>query len=101
MTASSFYASSDEKLKTEINQISSQTPEPSVFAFKWKDTSLKSYGFIAQELESQGLSSLVSVSEEDNMKHVDYNATLSLAVGKLQEKVRELEARIAILETKR
>jgi len=103
-TASSFYASSDKKLKTEIKPVSADEPTPSVYSFKWRDTSLQSYGFIAQELELQGYDDLVTTSREDGIKHVDYNAALSLAIGKLQAEVDKMksdyERRISALEEK-
>jgi hypothetical protein len=53
---------------------------------------------IAQELEEMGYSELVDSSGEH--KTVKYSAALSLIVGKLQVKIKELEKEIEILKNK-
>lgn len=98
MYAQSFYASSDERLKTEI-----QTPEitnsvPDIKKFIWKDSSTVSYGFIAQDLENAGYPEIVS--EDDNgFKKVDYNAALSLKIASIQQENEKLKDRIKELES--
>ena len=90
MYANSFYASSDIALKTDIHDIDNSTYIPRVQEFKWKDSSQQSYGFIAQDLEKHGLMDLIEKDDNDHWR-VNYNATLSLAVGDLQKRCDTLE----------
>lgn len=91
MYANSFYASSDIALKTDIHLIDDSTYIPDVKEFKWIDSSMQSYGFIAQDLEEHGLTDLLEKDDNDHWR-VNYNAALSLAVGDLQKRVKSLEA---------
>lgn len=98
MYAQSFYASSDERLKTEIQKIEIKNEVPDIKKFVWKDSSTISYGFIAQELEKAGYPEIVS--EDDNgFKKVDYNAALSLKIASIQKENEELKNKILTLET--
>lgn len=97
-TASGFYQSSDQTLKTNIQSIHNSDNIPQLKSFDWKSDGTHSYGLIAQELEEQGYSELVS--NEGDHKTVNYSAALSLIVGKLQVKIKELEKEIEILKTK-
>ena len=98
MYAQSFYASSDERLKTEIQTIEIENDVPDIKKFVWKDSSAISYGFIAQELEKAGYPEIVS--EDDNgFKKVDYNAALSLKIASIQKENEELKNKILDLET--
>ena len=98
MYAQSFYASSDERLKTEIQTIEIKNDVPDIKKFVWKDSSAISYGFIAQELEKAGYPEIVS--EDDNgFKKVDYNAALSLKIASIQKENEELKNKILNLET--
>lgn len=98
MYAQSFYASSDERLKTEIQTIDIENDVPDIKKFVWKDSSAISYGFIAQELEKAGYPEIVS--EDDNgFKKVDYNAALSLKIASIQKENEELKNKILVLET--
>lgn len=98
MYAQSFYASSDERLKTEIQTIDIENDVPDIKKFVWKDSSAISYGFIAQELEKAGYPEIVS--EDDNgFKKVDYNAALSLKIASIQKENEELKNKILDLET--
>lgn len=98
MYAQSFYASSDERLKTEIQDIEIENDVPDIKKFVWKDTSAISYGFIAQELEKAGYPEIVS--EDDNgFKKVDYNAALSLKIASIQKENEELKNKFLDLET--
>lgn len=90
MYANSFYSSSDVTLKTDIHTIDDSTYIPEVKEFKWIDSSLQSYGFIAQELEQNGLVELLEKDDNDRWR-VNYNAVLSLTVGDLQKRVKTLE----------
>ena len=71
---------------------------PQLKSFDWKSDGSHSYGLIAQELEEQGYSELVS--DEGGQKTVKYSAALSLIVGKLQVKIKELEKEIENLKNK-
>lgn len=94
-----FYESSDSLLKTNIVDINSSDNIPQLKEFDWKEDGSHSYGLIAQELEEQGYSELVS-TKNDGYKTVNYSAALSLIVGKLQVKIKELEKEIEILKNK-
>lgn len=91
--AAHYYENSDIKLKTDIKSILSSDNIPTLREFIWKRDGTKSYGFIAQELESQGYNELVDTAE-DGTKTVNYSAALSLTVAKLQAKINELEEQI-------
>ena len=93
--ANSYYASSDETLKKNIERIEDSDVIPDIYAFDWADNNQHSYGFIAQRLEEQGYPELVS---ESRIKSVNYNAALALTVGKLKAKVEKQDAIIAALQ---
>lgn len=97
--AAHFYENSDIMLKTNIQEILRSDNIPTIKEFDWKEDGSHSYGLIAQELEEQGYSELVSV-KDDGYKTVNYSAALSLIVGKLQVKIRELEKEIENLKNK-
>lgn len=94
--ANSYYATSDERLKDNISNISDSDSIPHAVSFNWKENGKKSYGFIAQDLEKQGLSELVE-TDDNGFKRVDYNSALSLAVAHLQRQNDELKAQVAYL----
>lgn len=93
MFAPHFYESSDQRLKENIQAIINKDNIPQIKEFDWKENGSHSYGLIAQELEEQGYSELVS-TKDDGYKTVNYSAALSLIVGKLQVKIKELEKEI-------
>ncbi len=93
--AAHFYESSDKVLKKNIKSILSSTNIPKIREFDWKDTGEHSYGFIAQELEEQGYSYLVS--EANGKKTVNYTATLALTVAKLQNLINIQNKKISNL----
>ena len=97
--AASFYENSDINLKDDIHPLYSSDNIPQIKEFMWKETGEYSYGLIAQELESMGYSELVK-TKDDGYKAVDYSAALSLIIGKLQLRIKELEDRIKYLESK-
>lgn len=99
ITAPHFYESSDIALKTNIKTIDSYDNIPVLKEFDWKEDGSHSYGLIAQELEALGYTELVN-TKEDGYKTVNYSAALSLIVGKLQNKIAELEKEIEILKNK-
>lgn len=94
-----FYENSDQRLKTNIQAILNKDNIPQIKEFDWKESGEHSYGLIAQELEEQGYSELVS-TKDDGYKTVNYSAALSLIVGKLQVKIKELEKEIEIIKNK-
>lgn len=94
-----FYESSDQRLKENIKAILNKDNIPQIKEFDWKESGEHSYGLIAQELEEQGYSELVS-TKDDGYKTVNYSAALSLIVGKLQVKIKELEKEIENLKNK-
>ena len=96
--AAHFYENSDIKLKTNIETIVSSSNIPQLKSFDWKSDGSHSYGLIAQELEEMGYSELVEDSGDH--KTVNYSAALSLIVGKLQVKIKELEKEIEQLKSK-
>lgn len=98
MYAAHFYESSDIKLKINIENISTTDNIPQLKKFNWKSDGSIGYGLIAQELEEMGYSELVE--EAGDHKTVNYSAALSLIVGKLQVKIKELEKEIEILKNK-
>lgn len=97
--ADHFYENSDATLKTNIKTINTSDNIPQLKSFDWKESGEHSYGLIAQELEEQGYSELVS-TKDDGYKTVNYSAALSLIVGKLQVKIKELEKEIENLKNK-
>lgn len=99
MYAAHFYENSDIQLKTNIQEILRSDNIPQLKEFDWKESGEHSYGLIAQELEEQGYPELVS-TKDDGYKTVNYSAALSLIVGKLQVKIKELEKEIEILKNK-
>lgn len=94
-----FYESSDQRLKENIQAILNKDNIPQIKEFDWKESGEHSYGLIAQELEEQGYSELVN-TKDDGYKTVNYSAALSLIVGKLQVKIKELEKEIETLKNK-
>lgn len=97
--AAHFYENSDIKLKKNIKNISSSDNMPILKEYDWKEDGSHSYGLIAQELEEMGYSELVS-GDENSGRTVNYSAALSLIVGKLQVKIKELEKEIENLKNK-
>ena len=96
--ANHFYENSDINLKTNIETINTSDNIPQLKSFNWKEDGKHSYGLIAQELEEMGYTELVE--ESNGKKTVQYSAALSLIVGKMQVKIKELEKEIEILKNK-
>lgn len=97
--ATNFYTTSDKQFKTNIQKIKDSENCPIIKQFDWKENETRSYGFIAQELEELGYVELVD-TDYNGLKKVNYNAALSLVVGKMQKKIEELEQKIMELENK-
>jgi len=93
MYALSYTSTSDSSLKTNVIEIADATDKVKAIrgvTFDWTDGSGPSAGIIAQEVEAI-LPSIVSGS---SVKQVEYNGL----VGLLVEAVKELSARIDVLE---
>ena len=98
MYAMQYFASSDKRLKTNISEVSEDTITlPTIKEFDFIDTSVHSYGYIAQELEACGHEELVS-TDSSGYKKVDYNAAHSLHIAKLEKENADLKNRIEKLE---
>ena len=95
--ADGFYMSSDERNKTEIKSPEFNGELPEIRQFVYKDSSVFSYGVIAQEVEKSGLEVLVNTAEDDR-KTVNYTALLCLMIDDLRKKNQALEERVAELE---
>ena len=89
--ATDYSATSDIRLKCDINQISDH-----VYSFRFKDSDKLHYGFIAQELEKEH-PDLVGQNE---YKTVNYNSALSLYIAELENRVKILENEINNLKSK-
>jgi len=98
ITANAFYSLSDKSLKENITPIKGYDDIPEIVEFTWKNKNSKSYGVIAQDL--QKIYPELVTEKEDNKLTVDYIATLSLTIKKLQNKIEALEERIQELENK-
>ena len=96
--ATHFYETSDIKFKYNIKNILTSDNIPQIKEFNWKSDGSIGYGLIAQELEEMGYSELVD--DGGDHKTVNYSAALSLIVGKLQVKIKELEKEIENLKNK-
>lgn len=89
---------SDERLKENIYPISTDTEKINGVEFKEfnlvGDTSgRKSYGVLAQDLESVGLSNLVYESK-DGTKSVDYTSLIMLELQRLRKEVSDLKSTV-------
>lgn len=98
ISATAFYSTSDIRKKMDIKPIENDDNIPEIVEFKWKSTGKKSYGFIAQDLQEDYPELINDTNPE--LLHMDYMATLSLVIGKLQAKIKKLEQRIIELENK-
>jgi hypothetical protein len=98
LSAKAFIMQSDRNLKTDIREDCFEKEMPSLHGFKWKDSSIQSYGFVAQELEEGGFAHLVT--ENDGIKGVDYMAALSYKVAQLERENKMLARSIAELYEK-
>lgn len=99
VTSTGFYESSDINLKKNIQDISTYTNIPEIHSFEWKLDGKKSYGFIAQELETNYPELIAENS--DGSKVVNYDAALALVVGKLMKKIEYLENEISALKNQK
>lgn len=95
--ATVFNSSSDERLKNNIQAIENPlgiVDQLQGKSFNWNETGVKSYGFIAQELELV-LPELVTTAS-DGFKSVNYDSTIAI----LLESIKTLNMRVKELESK-
>jgi len=100
LSATVFNSLSDITLKTDIEQINGiellNTINP--VSFKWKDTGVKSYGVIAQDLE-QVLPELVETNDQ-GLKSVSYIPIIAMLVDAVQKQQKEIDKLKTLLNTK-
>jgi hypothetical protein len=97
LNATNFNSLSDLQFKTDVRLIENSLDIVNSLdgvAFKWIDSEAQSYGVIAQEVE-QVIPALVDIND-DGIRSVNYNGL----IGFLIEAVKELSAKVAILESK-
>ena len=97
--AKAFAMKSDRSLKTDIREDCFDREMPALHGFKWIDSSVQSYGFIAQELEESGFQELVHETPDGN-KTVDYMAALSYKIARLENENKRLWQEIEELKKK-
>lgn len=102
--ATNYNTSSDETLKTNIHTIENALAIINLLrgvGFDWTETSLKSYGVIAQELEKI-IPNLVN-TDSNGKKTVNYNALIGFLIEAIKtqsSQIQTLEERITRLEEK-
>ena len=102
-TNNSYGAISDERLKSNIVDASSQIDDimaVQVRSYTLNETGATHIGVVAQELEASGMSGLVK-ENEDGMKSVKYSVLYMKAIKALQEavtRIETLEAEVAALK---
>jgi len=96
VTANAFYATSDERLKENIENVSyakmANAANVNIKSFNFKSDEEKKtvIGVIAQDVEKENLGFIVSTSS-DGMKAVDYTGLSLLKIAYLEQKIKELE----------
>ena len=96
VTANAFYATSDERLKENIENVSyakiANAANVNIKSFNFKSDEEKKtvIGVIAQDVEKENLGFIVSTSD-DGMKAVDYTGLSLLKIAYLEQKIKELE----------
>lgn len=106
ITASKFYATSDERLKENISLISHNEMDKADFvdliSFNFKDdeNKTKTYGVRAQNVQYAGLDEIIHEDENGNL-NVDYISLLILKVASLEEKVLRLTEELNELKEKK
>lgn len=95
VTAKQHLTSSDKRVKENICSITGDADKLGMVNFKEfnfieDDNKIKSYGVIAQDLESVGLENLV-VENAEGIKSVDYTALIILELQRLRNEIEELK----------
>lgn len=97
VSAKTLVNTSDLRKKEEVKPISDDDIEKvgkiTLKSYQFKDDPTKRYGAIAQDVESAGLSNLVS-EDEEGFKYLDYISLLVLKVGQLEKEIAELKSQI-------
>lgn len=97
--ADGFYATSDERMKENIESINATDYEKAglidlkSFNFKNDETKTKTYGVIAQALKGVGLDNIVHNDDEGNLS-VDYISFLILRIAKLESELKTMEGKL-------
>ena len=110
INATAFYYTSDERLKTDIQTLSSSDSLAKIMqltpvSFSWKNPSMgtgENLGLIAQDVEKV-FPQLVSTNASTTMKSVEYGnlvAPLISAVQEQQKEIEALQAEVKALEAK-
>lgn len=100
-TAASFNATSDRRLKEDIEKVKYSTIKEivenvDIFTFKYKESNLRSMGVIAQDLEKYNLKGFTPVSEYDGTLYVRESKLIYI----LWDYVKHLNERLKKLENK-
>ena len=97
MTTGAHFTTSDERLKTNIIDVSEDEIEKAkkidLKSFNLKRDGKKYFGVVAQEVETAGLSELVNTDSE-GMKSVDYTSLLILKIAELEKEIKDLKNQI-------
>ena len=99
-TTSGAYHTSDIRKKYDIRDILNEdvnklfeTKNGFVRHFKWKDSNIDSYGFIAQELQEY-CPEAVDFNNDTGYYSVNYNVAFSKIIGAMFKKIKELENKL-------
>lgn len=97
MIAPIYLNSSDERLKKNIENISSddinKIKNVNLKSFEFKSDNSKHFGVIAQNVEDVGLSDLVT-TDINGIKSVDYMSLLILKIAELESEIKDLKKQI-------
>ena len=97
MIALTYLNSSDERLKKNIEEISSddinKVKNVELKSFEFKSDNSKHFGVIAQNVENVGLSELVA-TDIYGIKSVDYMSLLILKIAELESEIKDLKKQI-------
>lgn len=106
--ATAYYATSDIRLKNNINDIEyNDSSLLQLKQFNYNNTNKLSYGFIAQDVEDAGYSDIVYTDPSSGYKKIDYNSAFAILISQLQHKIdsqntviQRLQNKLQILENK-
>lgn len=102
VSAKTFYASSDAKLKKDVKNISDEDitrlKDIDLHEYSFNNETVKRYGVIAQELQNAGLTNLVG--ESDGKLSVDYTSLIILYIESLKKEIEILKQRMSNYEQK-
>lgn len=102
VSAKTFYASSDAKLKKNVKNISDEDitrlKDIDLHEYSFNNETVKRYGVIAQELQNAGLTNLVG--ESDGKLSVDYTSLIILYIKSLKKEIETLKQRMSNYEQK-